>query len=38
MTRITIQRHQIVRLPRKMTRMLDPRHIWNVGYNTYTNK
>ena len=27
------QHHQILRLPRKMTVMTDPRHIWNVIYN-----
>ena len=32
-TEVTLQRHQIMRLPRKPTRMLDPRHTWNVIYN-----
>ena len=29
-TGVTIQPHQILRLPRKMTLMIDPRHVWNV--------
>ena len=32
-TRITIQLHQILRLPRKMNLMIDRHHIWNVIYN-----
>ena len=32
-TGITIQLHQILRLPRKMNLMINPRHIWNVIYN-----
>ena len=32
-TRVTLQLHQILRLPRKMNLMIDPRHIWNVIYN-----
>ena len=35
---VTLQPHQILHLPRKMTRMLDPRHIWNVIYNARSNK
>ncbi len=31
-TRVTLQPHQILRLPRKMILMIDPRHIWNVIY------
>ena len=37
------QRHQVLLLPRKMTRIIDPRDIWNVIYNcaeqqvSYTN-
>ena len=31
-TNFTPQLHQIVRLPRKMNLMIDPRHIWNVIY------
>ena len=30
-TGVTIQLHQILRLPRKMNLMIDPRHIWNVN-------
>ena len=29
-TRVTLHLHQILRLPRKMNLMIDPRHIWNV--------
>ena len=29
-TRVTLQLHQILRLPRKMNVISDPRHIWNV--------
>ena len=32
-TGITLQPHQILRLPRKMNLMIDPHHIWNVIYN-----
>ena len=32
-TTVTGQVHQILRLPRKMNLMIDPRHIWNVIYN-----
>ena len=31
--KVTLQLHQILRLPRKMNLMIDPRHIWNVIYN-----
>ena len=37
-TRITLQPHQILRQPRKMHRMPDPHHIWNVIYNAGSNK
>ena len=37
-TGITRQPHQILRLPRKMTLMLDLRHIWNVIYNARSNR
>ena len=33
-----LQHHQILRLPRKMTVMTDPRHIWNVIYNAQNNR
>ena len=36
-TGVTIQ-PQILRLPHRMTRMLDRRHIWNVIYNARSNK
>ena len=32
-TNVTRQVQQILRLPRKMNLMIDPRHIWNVIYN-----
>ena len=32
------QRHQMLRLPRKVTLMIDPRHIWNVIYNAQSNR
>ena len=37
-TGVTIQPHQILRLPHRMTRMLDRRHIWNVIYNAQSNR
>ena len=37
-TSITVQPHQILRLPREMTLMIDVRHIWNVIYNARSNK
>ena len=37
-TGVTIQPHQILRLPHRMTRMLDRRHIWNVIYNKRSNR
>ena len=37
-TGITLQPHQILRLPRKMNVMIDPHHIWNVIYNAGSNK
>ena len=37
-TGITIQLHQILRLPRKMNLMIDPHHIWNVIYNARGNR
>ena len=36
--KVTIQLHQILRLPRKMHLMIDPRHIWNIIYNARSNK
>ena len=33
-----LQHHQILRLPRKMTVMTDPRHIWHVIYNAQNNR
>ena len=37
-TGITLQPHQILRLPRKMTLMIDLRHIWNFVYNARSNR
>ena len=37
-TGVILQLHQILRLPRKMNLMIDPRHIWNVIYNARSNK
>ena len=37
-TGITLQPHQVLRLPRKMNLMIDPHHIWNVIYNAWSNR
>ena len=37
-TRVSLQLHQILRLPRKMNLMVDPHHIWSVIYNARSNK
>ena len=37
-TGITLQPHQILRLPRKMNLMIDRRRIWNVIYNAQSNR
>ena len=37
-TGINIQRHQILRLPRKRNVMIDPHHIWTVIYNARSNR
>ena len=37
-TGLTLQRHQIVHLPRKMTLMIDPHDTWNVIYNVRSNR
>ena len=36
--RVTLQLHQILRLPRKMNVMIDPAHVWNVIYNARSNR
>ena len=36
-TRVILQLHQILCLPRKMNLMIDPHHIWNVIYNARSN-
>ena len=36
--KVTLDLHQVLRLPQKVTRMLDPRHIWNIIYNARSNK
>ena len=35
---VTIQLHQILRLPRKLNLMIHPRQIWNVIYNARSNR
>ena len=37
-TGVILQRHEILHLPRKMTVMIDPHHIWNVIYNERSNR
>ena len=37
-TGITLQPHQILRLPRKKNLVFDPRYIWNVIYNARSNR
>ena len=37
-TGVILQRHEILHLPRKMTVMIDPCHIWNVIYNERSNR
>ena len=37
-TGVILRRHQILRLPRKVTVMTDPRDIWNVIYNAQNNR
>ena len=37
-TSITLQPHQMLPLPRKMMRIIDCRHIWNVIYNARSNR
>ena len=37
-TGIIPQRYEILHLPRKITVMIDPRHIWNVIYNERSNR
>ena len=37
-TGVILQRHEILHLPRKMTVMIDPRHIRNVIYNERSNR
>ena len=36
-TRIILQLHQILRLPRNMDLMIDRAHIWKVIYNAQSN-
>ena len=35
---MSLQHHQILRLPRKVTLIIDPLHTWNVIYNARSNK
>ena len=37
-TTVIVQTHQILRLPRKMSLMIDPCHTWNAIYNARSNK
>ena len=37
-TRVTLQLHQILRLPRKMNLIIDQPHIWHVIYNARTKQ
>ena len=37
-TDLILQHHQVLRLPRKMTRIIYPRDIWNVIYNARRNR
>ena len=37
-TSVIVQTHQILRLPRKMTLMINPLHTWNAIYNARSNK
>ena len=37
-SKVNLEPHQILRLPRKMNLMIDPRHIWNVISNTRSNQ
>ena len=37
-TGVILQRHETLHLPRKMTVMIDPHHIWNVIYNERSNR
>ena len=37
-TGLILQRHQILHLPRKIARMIDVRHMWNVIYNARSNR
>ena len=37
-TRVSLQLQQVLRLPRKMTLMIDPCHTWNAFYNARSNK
>ena len=37
-TRVILQLHQILRLPRKMNLIINPHHIWKVIYNARSNK
>ena len=37
-TEVLLQNLRMLRLPRKMTLMIDPHHIWNVSYNARSNR
>ena len=38
LTSVIVQTHQILRLPRKITLMINPLHTWNAIYNARSNK
>ena len=37
-TEVILQHHQILRLPRKVTVMMNPRHTWNIIYEKWPSK
>ena len=37
-SKVNLEPHQILRLPRKMNLMIDPRHTWNVIYNARSKR
>ena len=37
-TEVLLQNHRLLRLPRKITPMIDPHHVWNVSYNARSKR
>ena len=37
-SKVNLEPHQLLRLPRKVNLMLDPCHVWNVIYNARNNR